>query len=40
MFDGQYGMTLDPMQGNLASSQVDLDYTEVFGIAALNSGSL
>ena len=31
---------LEPMQGNRASSQVDLGYMELFSIAAVTSGSL
>ena len=40
MFDGERGMALEPMQGNWASSQVDLDYTELFHVAAVTSRSL
>ena len=40
MFDGECGMALEPMQGNRVSSRVDLDYTDLFCIAAVTSGSL
>ena len=40
MFDGEHGMALDPMQGNRASSHVDLGYTETFHVAAVTSVSL
>ena len=40
MFDGKSGMSLEPMQENRASSQVDLGYTELFRIAAVTSGSV
>ena len=39
-FDVEGGMDLEPMQGNWASSQVDLDYTELFHVAAVTSRSL
>ena len=32
-------MALEPMQGNKASSQVDLGYTDLFHVAAVTSGS-
>ena len=40
IFDGERGMPLEPMQGNRASSRVDLGYTELFRVAAVTSGSL
>ena len=40
MFVGECRMALEPMQGNPASSWVDLCYTELFCVAALTSGSL
>ena len=40
VFDGEHGMALEPMQGNQASSRVDLWYTELFHVAAVTSGSL
>ena len=38
MFDGECRMALEPMQGNWASSLVDLGYTEQFRVAAVTSG--
>ena len=40
MFDGECRMALDPIQGNPASYLVDLGYTELFCVAAVNPGSL
>ena len=40
VFDKESVMALEPMQGSRASSRVDLCYTELFRIAAVNSGSL
>ena len=40
VFDGEHGMALEPMQGNRATSRVDLWYTELFHVAAVTSGSL
>ena len=40
VFDGECRMALEPRQGNTASSQVDLGYTELFSVAAVTSGSL
>ena len=40
MFDGEWGMALEPMQWNRASSRVDLGYTELFRVAVVTSGSL
>ena len=37
MFDGECGMALESMQGNRASLQVDLGYTELFYVAAVTS---
>ena len=39
IYDVEYGMALEPMQGNRASSTVDLGYTEIFRIPALTSVS-
>ena len=30
MYDVDRGIVIDPMQGKLASSQIDLGYTELF----------
>ena len=38
-FDGELGMALEPMQGNRASSRVDLGYTEIFHVPLVTSGS-
>ena len=38
IFDGEPRMSLEPMQGNRASSPVDLWHTECFGIAVVTSG--
>ena len=32
LYDGEWGITLKPMQGNWSSFQVDLGYTELFHI--------
>ena len=40
IFHGDLGMALEPMQGNRASSLVDLGYTDLFLIAAVIAGSL
>ena len=40
IIDGECVMALEPMQGNWASSQVDLGYTELFLVATVTSGSL
>ena len=40
VFDGECGMPLEAMQGNWPSFRVDLGYTELFRVAAVNSGSL
>ena len=40
LLDEESGMALEPMQGNQASSRVDLQYTDLFLIAAVTSGSL
>ena len=37
--DWEYGIALQAMQGNEASSQVDLGYTELFPIPAVTSVS-
>ena len=38
MFDGECGISLVPMQGNRASSQIDLGYTELFLLAVVSQG--
>ena len=38
IFDGEPRMSLEPMQGNRASSPVDLWHTECFGVAVVTSG--
>ena len=40
VFDGICGMPLEAMQGNWPSFLFDLDYMELFCVAAVNSGSL
>ena len=40
VIDGKRGMPLEAMQGNWASFRFDLGYTELFRVAAVNSGSL
>ena len=40
MFDGKRWMALEAMQGNQASSRIDLGYTELFPVAVVNSGFL
>ena len=40
VFDEESGMPLEPMQGNRASSRIDLGYTELFRIAAVMAVSL
>ena len=39
VYDGERGIALAPMQGNRASSRVDLGYTELFHIPAVTSVS-
>ena len=39
MYDGEWGIALDPIQGNQASFQVDLGYTKLFHILAVTSWS-
>ena len=39
-FEGECRMALEPMQGNPASSQFDLWYTELFCFAAVTPGPL
>ena len=39
MYDWEQGIALEPMQGNWASSRVDLGYTELFHIPAVKSVS-
>ena len=40
MYDWDWDIALEPMQGNRASSLVDLGYTDLFLIAAVIAGSL
>ena len=40
IFDVECGIILEPMQGNWASSRIDLWYTELFHIAVVTSRSL
>ena len=40
MFDGEYTMALEPMQENLASSRVEMEYTEFYCVAAVSPGFL
>ena len=40
LYDGEHTMALEPMQGNRASSRGDLEYTELFHLATVTSGSL
>ena len=40
MFDGEWRMALEPMQGNPASSWVDLLYMQLFCFAGVTPGSL
>ena len=40
MFDGECMMALEPMQGNPASSRVELGYTEFFCVAVVTPASL
>ena len=37
MYDVECGMALEPMQGNLASSRVDLGHTELFRLHLVTS---
>ena len=37
MYDGEQVIVLEPMQGNLALSRVDLGYPEIFHIPAVTS---
>ena len=39
MYDGEWGIPLEPMQGNWVSSPVDLGYTELFHILVVTSVS-
>ena len=36
LFDGECKMALEPMQGNRASSRVDLGYKKLFPIALVS----
>ena len=40
MFDVERGMAQEPMHVNRASSRVDLQYINLFHVAAVTSGSL
>ena len=40
LIDGERGMALELLQGNRASSQVDLGYTVLFHVAVVTSGAL
>ena len=40
MFDVEHRIALQAMQGNRASSQVDLGYKELFHVVAVISGFL
>ena len=40
MYDGERRKSLEPMQGNRASSRVDLGYKELFNVAEVTSGFL
>ena len=40
MFDGECTMAVEPVQENLASCRVELEYTEFFCIAAVTPESL
>ena len=35
LYDGKWGIALEPMHGNWSSFQVDLGYTKLFHIAAV-----
>ena len=37
VYDGEQGIVLEPMQGKLALSRVDLGYPEIFYIPAVTS---
>ena len=39
VYDVERSMALEPMQGNWASSRVDLGYTKVFHVPAVTSVS-
>ena len=39
MYEGEWGVALEPMQGNRVLSRVDLGYTELFHIPAVTSAS-
>ena len=40
MFVGEHGMVLEAIQGNRASSRVDLGYTELFRVAVVTTDFL
>ena len=40
VFGGECGMSLEPMQANWASPQVDLRYTDLLLVAVVTSGFL
>ena len=37
LYNVDRGMSMEPMQGKLASSQFDLGYTELFGVPEVTS---
>ena len=39
VYDVEWGIALEPMQGIRASSRIDLEYTELFRIPAVTSVS-
>ena len=40
VFDGERWKALEPMRWNQASAHVDLEYTELFRVVSMTSGSL
>ena len=40
VWDGECEIALEPMTGNWASSRIDLEYTELFRFAVVNSRTL
>ena len=40
VFDGERWKALEPMRWNQASAHVDLEYTELFCVVSMTSGSL
>ena len=37
LYDGEQGIVMEPMQGNLAKSRVELGYSKIFHILAVSS---